>query len=78
LRRVSKDSYFLGRACCHPSRRPPIEIGCCRFRHFALPKSGRPDFSGRPPQMRAVGIVGKLDVVAGERLPSYANGVQYF
>jgi hypothetical protein len=28
--------------------------------------------------MRAVGIVGKLDVVAGERLPSYANGVQYF
>src|SRR5882672_307721 len=35
--------------CVHPSRRPPIEIGCCRFRRFWLPKSGKPDFGGRPP-----------------------------
>ncbi len=48
--RVSKDGSRHGRASGHPSRRPPIEIGCCRFRHFRLPKSGRPDFGGRPPQ----------------------------
>jgi len=24
-----------------------IEIGCCRFRHCWLPKSGRPDFGAR-------------------------------
>jgi len=24
-----------------------FEIGCCRFRHFRLPKSGKPDFGGR-------------------------------
>jgi hypothetical protein len=28
-------------------RDAPIEIGCCRFRHFSLPKSGKPDFGGR-------------------------------
>jgi hypothetical protein len=21
-----------------------IEVGCCRFRHFLMPKSGKPDF----------------------------------
>src|SRR5258708_37368446 len=29
-------------------RDAPIEIGCCRFRHFGLPKSGKPDFVGAP------------------------------
>jgi hypothetical protein len=24
----------------------PIEIGCCRFRHLIVPKSGKPDFGG--------------------------------
>jgi len=24
-----------------------IEIGCCRFRHSRLPKSGKPDFGAR-------------------------------
>jgi hypothetical protein len=27
-----------------------IEIGCCRFRHLELPKSGRPEFA--PPGLR--------------------------
>src|SRR5712692_11014582 len=29
-------------------RDAPIEIGCCRFRHFRLPKSGSPTSVGAP------------------------------
>src|SRR5215470_19226153 len=40
LLRVSKDGC-TARTRCHPSRRPPIEIGCCRFRRFNVAEVGQ-------------------------------------
>ena len=36
-----------------------LEIGCCQFRRFRLPKSGKPDFGGRSSGVRSKAVAAR-------------------